>query len=78
VELIGKPLIRSHDIETGLYLWAMDEDLRVFESLESGLDRAMNIAKAARSQGKDPSTEVEIPLAVDLAERVEKLIVYRE
>jgi DNA polymerase II large subunit len=45
-----------------------------FESLELGLDQAMVIAKKARSEGKDPSTEVEIPLAVDLAERVEKLI----
>ncbi|MFB3765708.1 MAG: DNA polymerase II large subunit [Methanotrichaceae archaeon] len=34
----------------------------------------MIIAKEARELGKDPSTEVEIPLAVDLAERVEKLI----
>ncbi len=45
-----------------------------FESLELGLDQALDIAKKARSEGKDPSTEVEIPLAVDLAERVEKLI----
>jgi DNA polymerase II large subunit len=45
-----------------------------FQSLEAGLDLAMAIAKQARFQGKDPSTEVEIPLAIDLAERVEKLI----
>src|SRR5512136_3262062 len=45
-----------------------------FSSLEAGLDRAMAIARKARSEGKDPSTDVEIPLAVDLAERVEKLI----
>jgi DNA polymerase II large subunit len=45
-----------------------------FSSLEAGLDRAMGIAKQARAKGLDPSTEVEIPLAVDLAERVEKLI----
>lgn len=45
-----------------------------FEILESGLARAMAIAGEARSQGKDPSTEVEVPLAVDLAERVEKLM----
>jgi DNA polymerase II large subunit len=45
-----------------------------FESLELGLDQALDIAKKARSEGKDPSTDVEIPLAVDLAERVEKLI----
>jgi DNA polymerase II large subunit len=45
-----------------------------FEHLEGGLKRAMDIAQEARRQGKDPTTEVEIPLAVDLAERVEKLI----
>ena len=45
-----------------------------FELLQQGLKNAMDIAQAARSQGLDPSTEVEIPLAVDLAERVEKLI----
>lgn len=45
-----------------------------FEHLEGGLKKAMDIAQEARSEGKDPTTEVEIPLAVDLAERVEKLI----
>ncbi|MGB5100832.1 MAG: DNA polymerase II large subunit [Methanothrix sp.] len=45
-----------------------------FEFLQQGLKNAMDIAQVARSRGLDPSTEVEIPLAVDLAERVEKLI----
>jgi len=45
-----------------------------FELLQQGLNDAMAVARKARSQGKDPTTEVEIPLAVDLAERVEKLI----
>ena len=45
-----------------------------FEHLQQGLKDAMQIAQAARSQGRDPTTDVEIPLAVDLAERVEKLI----
>jgi len=45
-----------------------------FELLQHGLKRAMEVAQAARGLGKDPTTEVEIPLAVDLAERVEKLI----
>lgn len=45
-----------------------------FDLLEKGLQDAMNIARAARSLGLDPTTEVEVPLAVDLAERVEKLI----
>ncbi|MDQ1282229.1 MAG: polymerase large subunit, partial [Euryarchaeota archaeon] len=45
-----------------------------FDFLQNGLKNAMDIAQAARAQGLDPSREVEIPLAVDLAERVEKLI----
>jgi len=45
-----------------------------FEALESGLAEAMEIAGKARGQGKDPSLSVEVPTAVDLAERVEKLI----
>ncbi len=45
-----------------------------FEVLESGLAEAMKIAGEARGQGKDPSLSVEVPTAVDLAERVEKLI----
>jgi DNA polymerase II large subunit len=45
-----------------------------FDFLQHGLKNAMDIAQAARSQGLDPTREVEIPLAVDLAERVEKLI----
>jgi len=45
-----------------------------FELLQLGLEDAMTIARKARSQGRDPTTDVEIPLAVDLAERVEKLI----
>jgi len=44
-----------------------------FEMLNSGLDQALQIA-GAPEPGADPSLEVEIPLAVDLAERVEKLI----
>jgi len=45
-----------------------------FEVLETGLAEAMEIAGKARKQGKDPSLSVEVPTAVDLAERVEKLI----
>jgi DNA polymerase II large subunit len=45
-----------------------------FELLQQGLKNAMEVAQAAKSLGLDPTTEVEIPLAVDLAERVEKLI----
>ena len=45
-----------------------------FAFLQKGLADAMTIAQAARSRGLDPTTIVEIPLAFDLAERVEKLI----
>ena len=45
-----------------------------FQSLQSGLDQALEIARTARSRGLDPTLDVEIPFAVDLAERVEKLI----
>ena len=45
-----------------------------FELLQNGLEEAMQIAHMARSRGLDPTTYVEVPLAVDLAERVEKLI----
>ncbi|NYT02326.1 MAG: DNA polymerase II large subunit [Methanosarcinales archaeon] len=45
-----------------------------FETLEAGLASAMEIAARAREKGLDPTTTVEVPLAVDLAERVEKLV----
>jgi len=45
-----------------------------FDSLEAGLAEAMKVAARAREQGLDPTTNVEVPLAVDLAERVEKLV----
>ena len=45
-----------------------------FQSLQSGLDQALEIARTARNRGLDPTLDVEIPFAVDLAERVEKLI----
>lgn len=45
-----------------------------FQLLQDGLADAMAVANMARSRGLDPTTAVEIPLAVDLAERVEKLI----
>jgi DNA polymerase II large subunit len=44
------------------------------KTLLDGLDRAIAIAKDARVQGIDPSTDVEIPIASDLADRVEALL----
>ncbi|WP_094228226.1 DNA polymerase II large subunit [Methanolobus psychrotolerans] len=45
-----------------------------FEALESKLHNEIDIANRARSKGKDPKPHVEIPLAKDLADRVENLI----
>jgi DNA polymerase II large subunit len=44
------------------------------QSLRNSVNECYEIAKEARSLGKDVSTDVEIPLANDMAERVEKLI----
>ncbi|HJJ88850.1 MAG TPA: DNA polymerase II large subunit [Methanocorpusculum sp.] len=41
------------------------------------LDRAMEIAQAAKAKGFDPRAEVEIPIASDLAGRVEALLNYK-
>ncbi len=43
-------------------------------TLMDGLNRAIALAKEARSRGLDPSLDVEIPIASDLADRVEALL----
>ncbi|CAI1492675.1 DNA polymerase II large subunit [Thermococcus nautili] len=45
-----------------------------FESLQREIDRAYEIARKARAQGKDPSLDVEVPQATDMAGRVESLV----
>ncbi|MFB6079619.1 MAG: DNA polymerase II large subunit [Haloferacaceae archaeon] len=50
------------------------DDERYFETIESRLEEAMSVAEDARSQGRDPSTDVEIPIAADMADRVEKVL----
>jgi DNA polymerase II large subunit len=47
-----------------------------FNRLHEGLRDAIAIAAAARSRGIDPRCEVEIPVASDLADRVEALLGY--
>ena len=47
------------------------------DGLIAGLDRAMEIANAAKSIGIDPRPYVEIPIASDLAGRVEALLGYK-
>lgn len=46
--------------------------------LHEGLKRAMEVAEKARAAGIDPRTFVEIPVASDLADRVEALLGIRE
>ncbi|MFV2041263.1 MAG: hypothetical protein ACC644_04645, partial [Candidatus Hydrothermarchaeales archaeon] len=45
-----------------------------FKVLEDEGKRAYGAAKEARAAGIDPDFEPEIPLAIDLAERVESLV----
>ena len=42
-----------------------------YDRLNAGLAKAMEVAKAARKTGLDPELDVEIPIANDLADRVE-------
>ena len=50
------------------------EDERYFDDLEAELDRAMAVASEARECGGDPTTDVEIPTARDMADRVENIL----
>jgi len=50
------------------------DDERYFEELEGELDEAFAVANAARERGGDPATEVEIPVAKDMADRVENIL----
>ncbi|MEM2933327.1 MAG: DNA polymerase II large subunit [Methanocellales archaeon] len=45
-----------------------------FKSLEQELARAISIANEARKRGSDPEPAIEIMPAIDLADRVEKLV----
>jgi len=50
------------------------EDERYFASLEAGLDDAFDVAERAKQHGEDPEPEVEIPIAKDMADRVENIL----
>ena len=50
------------------------EDERYFEEIETELDGAFAVAEAAKERGDDPEPEVEIPVAVDMADRVENIL----
>jgi DNA polymerase II large subunit len=51
-----------------------DDDKRYFERLEAGLDEALAVASEARERGGDPTDDVEIPIARDMADRVENIL----
>jgi DNA polymerase II large subunit len=51
-----------------------DDDEAYFERLEDGLDEAMELAREARQRGGDPTEDVEIPIAKDMADRVENIL----
>ena len=50
------------------------EDEQYFTRLETELERASEIARQARQRGDDPSPEIEIPTARDMADRVENIL----
>jgi len=50
------------------------DDEQYFARIESRLDEAMAVATRAKGQGKDPEPEVEIPIAQDMADRVENIL----
>lgn len=53
---------------------ASKEMMEYFDALQDEANKCYEVAKVARKKGLDPSLEVEIPQAEDLASRVEKLL----
>src|SRR3989344_1213618 len=67
---------QQSDIVRGVAM-EQDEDKaqqEYFAQLHAGLDRAYSIAEAAREKKADPSLEVEIKPAADIAARVEGIV----
>ena len=50
------------------------DDERYFARIEERLDEALTLAETAKGQGYDPEPEVEIPVARDMADRVENIL----
>ncbi|MBZ6495116.1 DNA polymerase II large subunit [Natrinema longum] len=50
------------------------EDEQYFEGLEAQLDEAFDVAQRAKARGGDPKPAVEIPVAKDMADRVENIL----
>ncbi|MCK5234204.1 MAG: DNA polymerase II large subunit [Candidatus Aenigmarchaeota archaeon] len=47
---------------------------KYFDFLDKGIEKAYEIAEASRKKNKDPESKVDIPIAEDLAARVEGLV----
>jgi len=50
------------------------DDERYFAGIEDRLDEALEVAETAKAQGHDPEPAVEIPVARDMADRVENIL----
>ena len=50
------------------------EDRRYFDRVEGELEQARAVASQAKQRGNDPRPEVEIPVAKDMADRVENIL----
>ncbi|TKX87166.1 DNA polymerase II large subunit, partial [Halorubrum sp. SS5] len=50
------------------------DDERYFARIEERLDEAWDVAETAKEQGRDPEPEIEIPVARDMADRVENIL----
>ncbi|GAB6879657.1 hypothetical protein JCM17823_19310 [Halorubrum gandharaense] len=50
------------------------DDERYFARLEERLDEAWDVAETAKERGGDPKPEIEIPVARDMADRVENIL----
>ena len=65
------PLFES---ESNADFWRIEEIRRYHNSLMNELERIYRFAEEARKKGLDPVPKVEIPIAKNMAERVEKLM----
>ncbi|MEM3342593.1 MAG: hypothetical protein QW728_07865, partial [Thermoplasmata archaeon] len=64
----------EYEIPANITVACSDAQKLYFAMLEAELKRCLAVGKEARRQGKDPELDVEIPLAEDLAMRVENQV----
>ena len=58
-----------------VYDIAISEEMHTyFYNLQKDIDKCYKLANQARKKGLDPEFKVEIPQALDIASRVEKLV----